>query len=72
MMSTEFWYMFESSDFCSRFARGTRKREGPAPKAAFVGEPKESGSLAMIVLGGPQPTRAAKAGRRACVRQAQR
>lgn len=59
-MSTEFWYMFETSDLCSRFARGTLKREGPAPKAAFAGEPKESGMFAMIVLEGPQPTRTAK------------
>jgi len=39
---------------------GHLKREGPAPKAAFVGEPKESGLFAKIVLEGPQPTRAAK------------
>ena len=60
MMSTEFWYMFETSDFCSRFARGTLKREGPAPKAAFVEEPKESGIFGMIVLEGPQPGGEAK------------
>ena len=71
MMSTEFWYMCETSDFCSRFARGTLKREGPAPKAAFAEEPKESGLFATIVLEGPQPRGVAKAERRACVRRAQ-
>jgi len=60
MMSTEFWYMFQTSDLCSRLARGTLKREGPAPKAAFAGEPKESGMFCHDCFGGTAPTGAAK------------
>jgi len=39
---------------------GTQGQGARAPAAAFAGEPKESGMLAMIVLEGPQPAAAAK------------
>jgi hypothetical protein len=69
--STEFWYTIKSSVFCSRFSRGTLKREGFCSQGQglhFMEAPCNGGTVNLNGPGSPGKQKPC----RACVRRAQR